>query len=58
MNSKTANRDYRINVLKIFAIFLIVNSHSGIAYPKFSMLATGGAIGDCLFLFCQALLCY
>lgn len=46
-------RDFSIDVLKFFAIFLIINSHSDIAYPRFSMLATGGAIGDCLFLFCS-----
>ena len=42
-------RDFRIDVMKFLAIFLIVNSHSDIAYPRYSMLATGGAIGDCLF---------
>lgn len=46
-------RDFRVDVLKFFALFLIINSHSDIAYPKYSMLATGGAIGDCLFLFCS-----
>ena len=49
----TKTRDFRIDLLKFFAIFLIINSHSDIAYPKYSMLATGGAIGDCLFLFCS-----
>lgn len=50
--SKIINyRDYSIDVLNFLAIFLIINSHSDIAYQKYSMLATGGAIGDCLFLF-------
>ena len=49
----TKTRDFRIDLLKFLAVFLIINSHSDIAYPKFSMLATGGAIGDCLFLFCS-----
>ena len=44
-------RDISIDVLKFFAVFLIINSHSDICYPKYSMLATGGAIGDCLFLY-------
>lgn len=44
-------RDVSIDILKFFAVFLIINSHADICYPKYSMLATGGAIGDCLFLF-------
>ena len=44
-------RDISIDVLKFFAVFLIINSHADMCYPKYSMLATGGAIGDCLFLF-------
>ncbi len=51
MNAK--QRDYRVDVLKFIAILLIINSHADMAYPKYSMLATGGAIGDCLFLFCS-----
>lgn len=53
MNTIVKQRDFRIDVLKFLAIFLIINSHSDIAYPKYSILATGGAIGDCLFLFCS-----
>lgn len=48
---KLKKRDYSIDMLKFFAVFLIINSHMDICYPKFSILATGGAIGDCLFLF-------
>lgn len=48
---KLKKRDYSIDILKFFAVFLIINSHMDICYPKFSILATGGAIGDCLFLF-------
>ena len=44
-------RDISIDILKFFAVFLIINSHADICYPKYSMLATGVAIGDCLFLF-------
>ena len=46
-------RDFAIDVVKFLAVFLIINSHADIMYPRFSMLATGGAIGDCLFLFCS-----
>ena len=42
-----------IDIVKFFAVFLIINSHADICYPKFSALATGGAIGDALFLFCS-----
>ena len=44
-------RDISIDILKFFAVFLIINSHADMCYPKYSILATGGAIGDCLFLF-------
>ena len=48
-----SERDYKIDIIKFMAVFLIINSHSDIAYPKYSYLATGGAIGDSLFLFCS-----
>ena len=44
-------RDFAVDIVKFFAVFLIINSHADIMYPKMSILATGGAIGDCLFLF-------
>lgn len=44
-------RDYSIDIIKFVAVFLIINSHADICYPRYSVLATGGAIGDCLFLF-------
>lgn len=46
-------RDFAIDIVKFLAVLLIINSHADIMYPKFKMLATGGAIGDCLFLFCS-----
>ena len=46
-------RDISIDVIKFFAVFFIINSHADVCYPKFSALATGGAIGDALFLFCS-----
>ncbi len=44
-------RDIAVDIVKFFAVFLIINSHADICYPKFSALATGGAIGDSLFMF-------
>ncbi len=44
-------RDISIDIIKFVAVLLIINSHADICYPKFKMLATGGAIGDALFLF-------
>lgn len=46
-------RDYSIDIIKFFACLFIINSHADICYPKYSVLATGGAIGDALFLFCS-----
>ena len=43
-----------IDILKFLAVLLIINSHADIMYPDhLKMLATGGAIGDVLFLFCS-----
>lgn len=46
-------RDYSIDVLKFLAVFLIINSHMDALYVNYKILATGGAIGDTLFLFCS-----
>lgn len=46
-------RDIAIDIVKFMAVLLIINSHADIMYTKYQMLATGGAIGDCLFLFCS-----
>ena len=57
--SPIGSRDFSVDLLKFLAIFLIINSHSDIAYPAFSILATGGGllVMDC---FCSALviLCF
>lgn len=47
------NRNISIDILKFFAAILITNSHMGLLYGKYSVLATGGAIGDALFFFCS-----
>lgn len=47
------DRDFGVDVVKFLAVLLIINSHADMMYPKYQILATGGAIGDCLFLFCS-----
>jgi len=46
-------RDIAIDIVKFLAVLLIINSHADMMYPHLKTLATGGAIGDCLFLFCS-----
>ena len=51
-NTKQGNvRNAGIDWLKVLAVFLVMNSHMQICYPKYSFLASGGAIGDALFFF-------
>lgn len=52
MSSKP--RDLGIDILKFLAVICVVNSHMDVCYPgRWSVLATGGAIGDALFFFCS-----
>lgn len=44
-------RDISIDILKCIAALLITNSHMELLYGKYSVLATGGSIGDVLFFF-------
>lgn len=44
-------RNIGIDILKFFAALLITNSHMELLYGKYSVFATGGAIGDVLFFF-------
>ena len=44
-------RDLSIDILKFIAVIVITNSHMELLYGKYSVLATGGAIGDVLFFF-------
>ena len=55
----TNKRDISIDILKFFAVLLITNSHMELLYGKYSMLATGGAIGDvmCCSSFAQDIPC-
>lgn len=49
--SESKQRNIAIDVLKFVAVFMVMNSHMEICYPKYDVLATGGAIGDALFFF-------
>ena len=44
-------RNIAIDILKVFAVLLVMNSHMKMCYPNYSFFATGGAIGDALFFF-------
>ena len=46
-------RNVSIDILKCLAAILITTSHMQMLYPKFTFLATGGAVGDVLFFFCS-----
>ncbi len=46
-------RDISIDLIKFLAALLITNSHMGLLYGKYNVLATGGCIGDTLFFFCS-----
>ena len=50
---KMVERDFAIDIVKFLAVLMIINSHADMMYPHLKILATGGAIGDCLFLFCS-----
>ncbi len=49
----STNRDFSVECLKALATLLIINSHIDCCYGNAKILATGGAIGDALFLFCS-----
>lgn len=47
-------RNFAIDLVKVLAVLLVMNSHMQICYPtKFQVLSTGGGIGDALFFFCS-----
>lgn len=52
MQNKTTNhRNAALDYMKVLAVLLVMNSHMDICYPKYSMLSTGGILGDALFFF-------
>lgn len=46
-------RDIAVDYFKMLATLLVMNSHAEMLYPKYQVLASGGAIGDGLFMFCS-----
>jgi len=44
-------RDVAVDFVKVIATLLVLNSHMGICYGRYSAFATGGGIGDALFFF-------
>ena len=52
------NRIAAIDILKFIAVFAVINSHMDIAYGDYSILATGGAIGDALFFFASGFMLF
>ena len=44
-------RDVAVDFVKFIATILVLNSHMGVCYGEYSILATGGGIGDALFFF-------
>ena len=46
-------RYFSIDILKFFAVLLITNSHMEKVHAEYSVLSTGGTIGDALFFFCS-----
>ena len=53
--SNIQKRYYFIDMLKCFAVILIVNSHMEPSYGKYAFLASGGAIGLALFFYCSGM---
>lgn len=49
--ANSIQRNIAIDILKFIAVFMVMNSHMAICYPKYQFLSTGGAIGDALFFF-------
>lgn len=49
--SNVQNRDVAIDLVKVVATLMVMNSHMAICYGTHSAFATGGGIGDALFFF-------
>lgn len=52
----TLPRIHSIDLLKVIAMLLVINSHMAKLYGDMAVLATGGAIGDAFFFFCAGYL--
>lgn len=55
---KTKDRIISIDIMKLFAVLLVLNSHMEKCYHPYEILATGGAIGDALFFFCSGFMLF
>lgn len=53
-----SSRVIALDILKAFAVLVVLNSHLDPAYAKFDFLGTGGAIGDSLFFFCSGFMLF
>lgn len=52
--SSVKQKDLSLELLKCVATLLVINVHSYMMYPEqFAIFATGGTIGDALFMFCS-----
>ncbi len=58
MESIRHNRIVAIDILKVFAVLAVLNSHMEICYDNYKYLSTGGAIGDALFFFCSGFMLF
>jgi hypothetical protein len=48
------NRVFALDIMKVLAVFMIMNSHMTVCYvDRMKMLASGGGLGDTLFFFCS-----
>lgn len=52
----TIPRIHSIDLVKVLAMLLVINSHMAVLYGNMAMLATGGAIGYACFFFCAGYL--
>lgn len=57
-NKIHSNRIVAIDILKVLAVLLVLNSHMEPAYGNYSFLATGGAFGDALFFFASGFMLF
>ena len=46
-----SKRNVAVDFVRFLATILVLNSHMGVCYGNYSILATGGGIGDALFFF-------
>lgn len=58
MKPAAKQRIIAIDILKMLAVFVVLNSHMELCYGEYSTLATGGAIGDALFFFCSGFMLF